>query len=82
MTVRAEADNVLVINYLDIKTSKFDVKDVYFMKAMHMLYDSNGFSMGNPWQHKIQYKQDYLALDTFSAGSGFEMNYHFWFRKI
>jgi hypothetical protein len=33
--------------------------------------------MGNPWQHKIQYKQDYLALDTFKTGSGFEASYHF-----
>jgi hypothetical protein len=77
MTVRAEADNVMVINYMDVSSKRFDVKDVYFMKAMHMLYDSNGFTMGNPWQHKIQYEQDYLVLDTFSTGSGFEVNYHF-----
>ena len=47
------------------------------MKAMHQLYDSSGFKMGNPWQHKIQYKQDYMTLDTFKTGSGFEVNYHF-----
>ena len=34
--------------------------------------------MGNPWQHKIQYKKDYLALDSlFDPGSGFEVSYHF-----
>jgi hypothetical protein len=47
------------------------------MKAMRQLFDSNGFKMGNPWQHKIQYKKDYLALDTFKVGSGFEVNYKF-----
>ena len=47
------------------------------MKAMRQLFDSNGFKMGNPWQHKIQYKQDYLALDTFKLGSGFEVKYYF-----
>ncbi len=34
--------------------------------------------MGNPWQHKIQYKKDYLDLDTlFKADSWFEASYHF-----
>ena len=75
--VHAENENVLVIDYLDLKSNKLDLKETYFMKAMRQLFDSNGFAMGNPWQHKIQYKQDYLALDTFKVGSGFEVNYHF-----
>jgi hypothetical protein len=75
--VQPEADNVLVLDYLDLKSSKVDLKETYFMKAMHQLFDSNGFKMGNPWQHKIQYKQDYLALDTFKTNSGFEVTYHF-----
>ena len=28
--------------------------------------------------HKIQYKQDYIALDTFKTGSGFTVTYHFY----
>ena len=76
-TVKREADNVLVMDYVDLKGRKLDLKEVYFMKAMHALFDSSGFKMGNPWQHKIQYKQDYLALDTFKTGSGFEVTYHF-----
>jgi hypothetical protein len=76
-TVRQEADNVLVLDFLDLKGRKLNLKDTYFMKAMRQLYDSSGFKMGNPWQHKIQYRQDYLALDTFKTGSGFEVKYHF-----
>ena len=76
-SVRQEADNVLVMDFVDLKGRKLDLKDTYFMKAMHALYDSCGFKMGNPWQHKIQYKQDYLALDTFKTGSGFVVTYHF-----
>ena len=75
--VSQQADNVLVLDYVDLKGKKMDVKETYFMKAMHLLYDSSGFKMSNPWQHKIQYKQDYLALDTFRTGSGFEVTYHF-----
>jgi hypothetical protein len=76
--VNRESDNVLVVNYLDLKTSKTDKKDVYFMDALVGLYRENGIEMGNPWQHKIQYKQDYLALDSrFRENSGFEASYHF-----
>lgn len=42
------------------------------------LFNENGLAMGNPWQHKIQYKKTYLALDTlFKADSWFEASYHF-----
>ncbi len=75
--VKPEAENVLVLDFLDLKGRKLDLKETYFMKAMHQLFDSSGFKMGNPWQHKIQYKQDYMALDTFKTGSGFEVTYHF-----
>jgi hypothetical protein len=75
--VKQLADNVLVMDFVDLKAPKLNLKEIYFMKAMRQLYDSSGFKMGNPWQHKIQYKQDYLALDTFKTGSGFEVTYHF-----
>ena len=75
--VHPESENVLVLDYLDLKTTKLDLKETYFMKALHQLFDSNGFAMGDPWQHKIQYKQEYVALDTFKTNSGFEVNYHF-----
>jgi hypothetical protein len=76
-TVSQGADNVLVLDFLDLKSKTLDLKNTYFMKAMRQLYDSSGFKMGNPWQHKIQYRQDYMALDTFKTGSGFEVSYHF-----
>jgi hypothetical protein len=76
--VKRNSENVLVINYLDLKTSKSDKKEIYFMDGLIGLFEENGIAMGNPWQHKIQYKQDYLALDSlFDSGSGFEASYHF-----
>lgn len=48
------------------------------MNALIGLYKENGVEIGNPWQHKIQYKKNYLDLDTlFTDNSGFEVNYHF-----
>lgn len=75
--VNAESENVLVLDFLDVKSHNLELKDTYFMTAMRKLFDSNGFPMGNPWQHKIQFKQDYLALDTFKTNSAFEVKYRF-----
>jgi hypothetical protein len=67
-----------MVNYLDLKTAKTNKKDVYFMNALIGLFNENGVEMGNPWQHKIQYKKTYLEMDTlFKANSGFEASYHF-----
>jgi len=78
LVVKPESDNILMVNYLDIKTSLSDKKEVYFMDALIGLFNENGIEMGNPWQHKIQYKKNYLELDSsFNSSSGFEISYHF-----
>ena len=77
ITVSADKDNILVINYLDLKSGDLRLKDTYFMDALLALFDSHGLEMGNPWQHKIQYRKQYLARDTFPDGSGFTASYHF-----
>ncbi len=78
IAVKRESDNILMVNYLDLKTSRSDKKDIYFMNALIGLFNENGIEMGNPWQHKIQYKKDYLALDSlFNDDSAFEASYHF-----
>ena len=76
--VERESDNIMMINYLDLLSSQSDKKEIYFMDGLIGLFNENGIEMGNPWQHKIQYKKDYLALDSlFDSGSGFEASYHF-----
>lgn len=77
-TVKRESDNVMMIGYLDLKTGKADRKDIYYMNAMSSSFTDNGVMLGNPWQHKIQYKKEYLALDTLlKDDSGFEASYRF-----
>ncbi len=77
ISVQPQDDNILVLDYMDLKTKNLDMPETYFLKGMSKLFEVNNFPMGNPWQHKIQYKQDYLAMDTFKVGSGFEVSYHF-----
>jgi hypothetical protein len=78
VSVKRETDNIMMVNYLDIKTAKSEKKDVYFMNALIGLFEENGVAMGNPWQHKIQYKKTWLEMDTlFKDDSWFEASYHF-----
>ena len=78
INVKRESDNIMMVNYLDLKTVKSDKKDVYFMDALIGLFNENGVEMGNPWQHKIQYKKTWLEMDTlFKANSWFGASYHF-----
>ncbi len=82
MQINRESNNILVLDYLDLKTSKSDQKGIHFMKALTSLFKENGIETGNPWQHKIQYKKNYLELDTlFNEDSGFEVSYHFQISK-
>ncbi len=77
MEMKALSDNILTVDYLDLKTSKKEQKNIHFMKALIGLFNENGVEFGNPWQHKIQYKKNYLEMDTlFKDGSGFEAAYH------
>ena len=78
VSVKRESDNIMMVNYLDLKTAKSDKKDIYFMDALIGLFEENGVEMGNPWQHKIQYKKTWLEMDTlFKDNSWFEASYHF-----
>ncbi len=78
VSVKRESDNIMMVNYLDLKTAKTDKKDIYFMNALIGLFQENGVAMGNPWQHKIQYKKTWLEMDTlFKDNSWFEASYHF-----
>jgi len=78
VTVKRESENLLVLNYLDLKTPKTDLKEVYFMVAQDSLFREKGIKTGNPWHHRIQYKKNYLDLDSlFREDPGFEVSYHF-----
>jgi hypothetical protein len=78
LKVARESDNVLTIDYLDLKTPQRERQDVNFMDAAIGLFGDYGLEMGNPWQHKIQYRKNYLDLDSLFEGKpGFEAAYHF-----
>jgi hypothetical protein len=77
MLTKRLSPNVLTVDYLDMETKSFKSEDMYFMTAMYKLFEISGLKTGNPWQHKIQYKQRYLEMDNFTSESWFKARYHF-----
>jgi len=71
------SSNVLTLDYLDLETKGFKKDAMYFMTAMYKLFVFFGLKTGNPWQHKIQYKKQYLEMDSLSADTWFKARYHF-----
>lgn len=77
VSVKREADNLLAIHYLDLKSDKYSKKDVYFLEATTSFFKENGIEMGIPWQHKIQYKKTYLEMDTLFKPGPIDAGYSF-----
>lgn len=69
--------NILTIDYLDLETKDFELRDQYFMNAMYKLFEWSELPTGNPWQHKIQFKQTYLEMDDFEEDTWHKIRYHF-----
>jgi hypothetical protein len=75
--VKRLTPNILTIDYLDLESGSFRKDDMYFMTAMYKLFELSGLKTGNPWQHKIQYRKQYLEMDNFTGDSRFKVRYHF-----
>jgi len=77
ITVKRLENNVLTIDYLDLETRNQRLKGAYFMTAMYALFKESGLPTGNPWQHKIQFRQQYLDMNNFGDNTGFTVRYQF-----
>ncbi len=70
-------NNTLVIDFCDLKLGAGILKDMYVYNAADTVYKYHGFKNGNPWNFKVQFKQQILDRNNFSAGSGFTATYNF-----
>jgi len=69
-------DNVLVLDYVDVKIGDEERKGVYTWQANRWVFQKHGFAAGNPWDNQVQFK-DELITKKFPADSGFEATYKF-----
>jgi hypothetical protein len=70
-------ENVLTIDYLDIRFGNSHLKDCHFFKAADTLFSYYGFENGNPWFWSVQFKKQTVERDTFGRNTGFEAIYNF-----
>jgi hypothetical protein len=74
--IRRLEDNVLTLDYVDVKAGGEEKKDVYTWQANRWIFQKHGYPAGNPWDNQVQFK-DELITKKFPADSGFEAVYHF-----
>ena len=75
-TVERPQENTLMIDFCDVKVQGKEEKDIHVKAATQRVFTANGFS-ADPWDHQMQFKTEWVQRDTFSAGSGFTVSYHF-----
>ncbi|MCE5205276.1 MAG: hypothetical protein LLF80_04115 [Porphyromonadaceae bacterium] len=69
-------DNVLMVDFCDLLIDNKSETNLHISKATDIVFRTNGFENGNPWNSSVQYKKNTVERDTFSGG-GFEVTYRF-----
>ncbi|MDR1925938.1 MAG: hypothetical protein LBQ66_16340 [Planctomycetaceae bacterium] len=75
LEIKRLEDNVLTLDYVDVKVGGEERKDIYAWQANRFIFQKHGFG-SNPWDNQVQFK-DTLITKKFPAGSGFEAVYNF-----
>ncbi len=68
-------ENVLTLDYVDIRAGGQTKKNIYFYQASQFAFAENGMAR-NPWDSAVQFR-DELVQKTFGPDSGFEATYRF-----
>ncbi|MDR2754493.1 MAG: hypothetical protein LBC20_02190 [Planctomycetaceae bacterium] len=74
--IRRLEDNVLTLDYVDVKVGNEERQDIYTWAANRFVFQKHGMESGNPWDSQVQFK-DELITKKFPENSGFEATYHF-----
>jgi hypothetical protein len=76
VAVRRLSPNVLNLDYCDVRVAGQEKKGIYFYTVSDLIFKSHGFD-DNPWVSSSQYRTEILDREPFSAGTGFEADFHF-----
>ena len=75
--VTRDSDNVLMIDFCDLKLDGRNYRDMHFYNATDRVFKFYGFTNGDPWSTSVQYKTNISDRDTFGISTGFAATYHF-----
>lgn len=76
LAVEPREPNVLLLDYADLVLKGEVTEGLYFYDAQTRIYKAYGFDK-NPWDNSVQFKDELIKKDQFSADSGFELRYPF-----
>ncbi|MCR2805739.1 glycosyl hydrolase [Paenibacillus soyae] len=74
--VTPERDNLLVLDYCDLKLGGKEYAGIGVLHAQKLVYEHHGFE-ANPWDNAVQFKRRLIDRNGFSCKSGFEVAYRF-----
>ncbi|MDF3078380.1 MAG: hypothetical protein K0S09_2269 [Sphingobacteriaceae bacterium] len=69
-------ENTLMIDFCDVSFGEKHLEDQHVGAAALQVFNFHGLNR-DPWDHQVQYKNEYVDRDTFKVGTGFTAIYHF-----
>ncbi len=76
IAVKAISENVQTLDYCYLTMGDYENDFLYFYDASQAIFEEHGFAK-NPWVSAVQFKQEIVERDTFSAGTGFVAEFPF-----
>ncbi len=76
LQIKRLSDNILTIDYCDLVLGNRTTPDMYFYDAQKAEFSYFKLK-GNPWDNGVQFKTQYLDMDTFNAETNFSAIYWF-----
>ena len=76
LSIRADAPNVLTLDYCDFKTRDAELKDANTWRANWLLWRTHGFERPM-WDSAVQFRTRVFDRNHFDAASGFDATFRF-----
>jgi hypothetical protein len=79
-SVYADNLNMFPIGYCDLTLNGKTYDNISIFKGCDKIFNERGFE-GNPWDNKVQFRNNLMNRNTFGLDSGFRADYHFTVEK-
>lgn len=77
IAIKRLSPNSLMLDYCNLSVKGKTFTGINYYDAAMEVFRQHGIERGNPWTVAVQFKSTLVAADTFSANSGFEVEYPF-----
>ncbi|UCE07386.1 MAG: hypothetical protein JSW07_04975, partial [bacterium] len=77
IAIKRLSPNSLMLDFCNLTLNKQTYAGINYYDAAMEVYRQHEIKRGNPWTVAVQFKSTLVDADTFSSGSGFEVEYPF-----